>query len=465
MSAWLDDNADTFGFRQASVSVIAPGPNDNAVILEINYAQLLAKANELQAQVDLESDTEDASVSVTTRSTTRVKTRAYGAYAPSPSKERRTPPRFDNHNRQRSREQSRAIRRLVRNDSMNHGIAKVKGITRRIHKNATPIPTTFEPNLGGRKTMYTGPKDPKVDVSAGSQPSLAFLLEDLSFQLLKWNGRRPVSVLDCERRILVHLAGRPEDFDDVVAELNRVFAEAEVKLKVPANKFRHRRGAYKTVSFGASLGGGQIEPMNLKLGDDNERVVEDLMSNWAVTRLIGFVNSAFAAVHPQLHAKYNNVLNQLLKHHPKLRRCFKNSVFGACSINVGRVFTARHHDHLNLVTGMCSITAGGDFDYTQGGHLVLWDLQLVIEFPPGSTIMIPSALLEHSNLTIANGETRWSFTQYSAAGLFRWFDNGFKSDGKIFEEFKEKKQIAELAAFKERRSKLWEEGLNLIGTL
>ncbi|KAF9021297.1 hypothetical protein BDZ89DRAFT_957632 [Hymenopellis radicata] len=276
---------------------------------------------------------------------------------------------------------------------------------------------------------------------------------------------RPVSILDCERRILVHLAGRPDDFDDVVAELNRVFADAESKLKVPVKKLRHRRGAFKTVSFGASIGGGQIEPMNLRLTEHNEEVVQKLMSNWAVTRLVGFVNGVFAAVHPQLHARYSNVLDSLLNHHPNLRRCFKNGVFGACSINVGRVSTLRHHDHLNLVTGVCSITAGGDFDYTRGGHLVLWDLQLVVQFPPGSTIMIPSALLEHSNVGVSDEETRWSFTQYSAAGLFRWVDNGFRSDGAAFEAFKDKKKKAELEAFMERRSKLWDEGLALVGTL
>ncbi|KAF8987169.1 hypothetical protein BDZ89DRAFT_1055523, partial [Hymenopellis radicata] len=270
----------------ASTNTIVPTAKDDAYILKVNYQQLLSKINELQARED--SDTED-DPSPLTRRTARARTRAYGAYTPTPPKER-TSPRLVDSNRQRSRERSRSVRLLLRNDSMNHGLAKVKGITRRIHANATPIPTSFEPNLGGRQTMYTGPKDRNDDASTGFQPSLEFLLEDLHFQLMKWEGRRPVSILDCERCILVHLAGRPDDFNDVVAELNRVFAEADAKLKVPSKRCKHRRGGFKTVSFGASVGGGQIYPMNLRLSAHNEQVVEELMSNWAVTRLIGFVD-------------------------------------------------------------------------------------------------------------------------------------------------------------------------------
>lgn len=39
---------------------------------------------------------------------------------------------------------------------------------------------------------------------------------------------------------------------------------------------------------------------------------------------------------------------------------------------------------------MCAITTLSDYDPKAGGHLVLWDLKLVIEFPPGSTILILS---------------------------------------------------------------------------
>ena len=62
----------------------------------------------------------------------------------------------------------------------------------------------------------------------------------------------------------------------------------------------------------------------------------------------------------------------------------------------------------------------GDFDPTKGSHLVLWECKLVIEFPPGSTILIPSAIITHSNVPIQAGEKRYSVTQYATGVLFRW---------------------------------------------
>lgn len=52
--------------------------------------------------------------------------------------------------------------------------------------------------------------------------------------------------------------------------------------------------------------------------------------------------------------------------------------------------------------------------------MALWDLKLVVEFPPYSTIFIPSALLMHGNATIASDETRMTVTQYNSGGLFTW---------------------------------------------
>lgn len=57
--------------------------------------------------------------------------------------------------------------------------------------------------------------------------------------------------------------------------------------------------------------------------------------------------------------------------------------------------------------------------------MVLFDVDLVIEFPPGATILIPSSVMRHGNTPIQDGETRVGMTQYAAGALFRWVDNGF----------------------------------------
>ncbi|KAJ6460705.1 hypothetical protein C8R47DRAFT_993978, partial [Mycena vitilis] len=68
-----------------------------------------------------------------------------------------------------------------------------------------------------------------------------------------------------------------------------------------------------------------------------------------------------------------------------------------------------------------AITALGTFDPRLGGHIILWDIGRVLQFPPGATVLIPS-LLRFSIARIQPGETRYSLTQYFAApeGWERW---------------------------------------------
>lgn len=113
---------------------------------------------------------------------------------------------------------------------------------------------------------------------------------------------------------------------------------------------------------------------------------------------------------------------------PTLKTVIPGTVFASATLNLGpRVRSLVHKDLKNLAWGWCAITALGDFDPDVGGHIILWDLGLIIRFPPGSTILIPSALVYHSNVTIPDDQQRGSFTQFSAGSLFRWTDYGFKS--------------------------------------
>lgn len=110
---------------------------------------------------------------------------------------------------------------------------------------------------------------------------------------------------------------------------------------------------------------------------------------------------------------------------PTLKRPFWYSVWPAATFNLGKsVFTRLHRDFLNLVWSMCAIHALGHYNPKKGGHLILWEWKIVIEFPPGCTILIPSAAVAHGNVAIRSGEDRKSFTQYCPGGLVRWFRYG-----------------------------------------
>jgi hypothetical protein len=93
--------------------------------------------------------------------------------------------------------------------------------------------------------------------------------------------------------------------------------------------------------------------------------------------------------------------------------------------------------------------------------LVLWDCKLLVEFPPGSTILILSAVLAHSNTKVAAHETRFSFTQYAAGGLFRWVDHAFQT----LDSYRASLTKEECEALKARNQARWEFGLNLLPTI
>src|SRR6202023_2093145 len=138
---------------------------------------------------------------------------------------------------------------------------------------------------------------------------------------------------------------------------------------------------------------------------------------------------------PTNYVESKIVLEKLMERNPKLKFNFVDSAWAGVTVNLGpKTVTVKHRDKLNKLTGWCAITAlGNDFDESLGGHLVLWDLKLVIRFPPGATILILSALLYHSNTSLPDGQRRYSLTQYTSGDLLRWVANGFMNDNK-FEE-------------------------------
>lgn len=170
----------------------------------------------------------------------------------------------------------------------------------------------------------------------------------------------------------------------------------------------------------------------------------------------------FQSFAPRLFDHYMKTLDDLISWSPQAIRIYEGSAFAAMTFNLGpRTETFPHRDWANLCWGWCAICALGNFDPDKGGHLILWDLRLVIRFPSGGTILIPSAMVRHSNASVGMNETRYSVTQYSAGGLFRWVENGFVTDAKWLEgaseDMKEERQKKQKAR--------WQKGLTMLSKL
>ncbi|KAJ6569172.1 hypothetical protein B0H19DRAFT_850551, partial [Mycena capillaripes] len=235
-------------------------------------------------------------------------------------------------------------------------------------------------------------------------------------------------LLDSQGHIIAVLVGqsRHPDYQRGVTNAYSAIRDTGQQARFPASMCNHRRGLFAAISVGLSYGKGQRIPCWL----DNKEytsVAESLLANRAIQRLAGFAEAAFGLWAPRLYSYYREHDNALRVRHSHLRRPFACSVFFAAAFNFGpRVWTFRYHDILNLAFGWCAVQALGKFNPKKGGHLVLWDLKLVIEFPAGALILLPLATIAHSNVPVQEGEERVSFTQFSVGGIFRHIDNGFQ---------------------------------------
>ncbi|KAJ7075098.1 hypothetical protein B0H15DRAFT_806410 [Mycena belliarum] len=317
-----------------------------------------------------------------------------------------------------------------------------------------------EPSSGLGTTSYT---QEQVDALSGTQ----------GFMYIDWLGEATIPIVDSQRRVIAVLGGMPHDrvgWQEVTDGATRMMQERTSSIQLTDEQLHHRRAqkAFPAIARGLSHGGGQTEPGMLCNNTANTRLTDELLAHTYFQRLARFGSGTpptatmlFSMWAPLLFAFYQAQMHLLAGWKP-MRRTFVGSVFAACTFNFGpHAICARHIDFANLVWRWCAITALGFFDANLGGHIILWDLRLVIRFPPGATILIPSALVGHSNVPIQEHEYRASFTQYTAGGLFRWVRNGFKTD----KDYRASSTAAEMAARKIEDEGRWEQGMKMFSVI
>ncbi|KAL1724983.1 hypothetical protein EV714DRAFT_288170 [Schizophyllum commune] len=277
----------------------------------------------------------------------------------------------------------------------------------------------------------------------GERDDTEYSLEDLigpkakveGFKLINWDGRQTCGLAAPDGRVFGVLAGQPDDegWTAVHEELAEEISKGGARVKFPQESREHRRGTFGAEAQGTSHGGGQTAPGNLKHSPAMTSLLLHLIGLTAMIRVAHFASSVFFNWAPALWLFYADHMRKLFDNDPTLEQNFARSVWACITINFGpQTVCYRHRDFGNLSFGWCAITALGSFNPNRGGHLVLWECGLVIRFPPGSTILIPSAIITHSNTKIGRRETRYSVTQYTAGAIFRWVQHGCKLDEQFY---------------------------------
>ncbi|KAH7873762.1 uncharacterized protein C8R40DRAFT_1013773, partial [Lentinula edodes] len=248
-------------------------------------------------------------------------------------------------------------------------------------------------------------------------------------------------LVDAHDRVIAVLGGVPRgskgaEWQAVEAEAAAAAVRCRESSTFTAAQKHGRRGEFASRTVGYGYGNGRRKPQNYKVsGRANQSAVQELLQNTAIRRISGFQNALFNTFCHKNYAEYRDTNDAIQCKQPELRASFPNTAFAATTFNLGpRSFSPPHMDPDNRASSWCADTNMGPFDPDKGGHLVLWDLGLIIRFPPGSTILFPSALITHSTIPIQAHESRYVMIQYSSGGLFRWRDNGFQSDKSFLEK-------------------------------
>ncbi|KAF8194926.1 hypothetical protein BJ912DRAFT_923826 [Pholiota molesta] len=278
--------------------------------------------------------------------------------------------------------------------------------------------------------------------------SLADLTNRMGMQLVEWNGRDCRPLIDGNGTIFGVLAGTPRDalaWDAVHVAAAKAIDAARQKIRVP-DKFRHhRRGKFPALPIGISHGGGQLRPSVLQ-NHANTPVLTKLFRKESLNRISGFVNSVFRTFAPRLCQHYRRTLEELRAHDPALIPAFSgNCLLPPSRLRESFLGLVRRHRPWVVRSG-------------QGRPSCVMGPQVCHSLPPGSTIIIPSALIRHSNTSIAAHETRYSVAQYSAGGLFRWVHNGFQKE----EQWQAKATSEEKHIREVEKEDRWLEGFKML---
>ncbi|KAJ3846361.1 hypothetical protein EV368DRAFT_52904 [Lentinula lateritia] len=214
--------------------------------------------------------------------------------------------------------------------------------------------------------VHTGKPGITAKLGSEEERQKQYSIEKLlaqGFEHIEWDGRIPISFVDCSGRVIAILAGQPgSNYVQELLEAFNLFSEAgkEARLRpIPAGR-PHRQGQFPAFNRGTTMGMGSPTPVAINLGFMGG-ILNRLVGAQAVRHMAAYQNggSLYLLSSPCVYEEYKNVHNTVRDKLPCLPSNFSGlSKFGAAVFNLGgNVWNFKHRDFLNWPFGWCTIPA------------------------------------------------------------------------------------------------------------
>ncbi|KAJ7278654.1 hypothetical protein C8J57DRAFT_1221496 [Mycena rebaudengoi] len=287
-------------------------------------------------------------------------------------------------------------------------------------------------------------EDRDYDLSEVCGPRL-----DFRFRCVSWGGVAPRAVVARDRSLVLMFGGRPRNRNwmrDVIEPATKKCEETIAQM----NRTPEQIATGTAPPLSGGIGLTFNEPLvrqfsvvrTIPLTDLMQRTTPAAGAVWtallmfeifatlAMKRLAGYGNCLLQAFCPGFHIALANQMREMRAHDRRADYPCRSSLYPIATFDFGRVpWTAADTSEdcpwvafpvNDDEAGTWNVlTALGKFNHHKGGHIILWDLGLVTEFPQALPFSSPVVLF---------GETRYSLLQRTAGGISRWLFNGRRTD-------------------------------------
>ncbi|KAG6915875.1 hypothetical protein DXG01_009452 [Tephrocybe rancida] len=173
------------------------------------------------------------------------------------------------------------------------------------------------------------------------------------------------------------------------------------------------------LSAGFSARPGHNGPIKITTTDLKQQLVDELLKDVNISRVASFQSMKLNRFSPKMWDKYEYTTARMNSTRWNAPINFQGSTYPAVRFNVGpQTSTVQPYmDCQQECRGLSAMTPIGNYNYKLGGHIVFYELKLIVEVVPGTTLFVPTGLLSYGTMDIQESEERMTITQCFGPGL------------------------------------------------